>query len=124
MNPTSLLAAVCSKPTPTFLGLKPWWYYLGAEEAVNGAPDQGCIAKITNINELWRIGVVVFEDMLVIAAYVAIIFVIWGGFKLMTSQGDPEGIKNGRQIVINSLIGLVIAIIASQVVGFIARGVF
>ncbi len=50
---------------------------------------------------------------------VAVIFVIIGGFKYMTSQGDPERLKNAKNTIMFSLIGLVVTLSAFAITAFI-----
>lgn len=62
----------------------------------------------------------IFDIILFIVGFGAVIFIIYGGFKLLTSTGEPQKIAAARTTLLNALIGLVIALIAAQVVGFIA----
>ena len=62
----------------------------------------------------------VFDIILFLGGVLAVIMVIYGGFKFVTSTGEPQKIAAGRTTIINALVGLGIAIIASQIVGFIA----
>lgn len=68
-----------------------------------------------------RVALALAEILLRVAGMVAVGYVIFGGFKYMTSQGQPEGVKAAQGTVINALIGLAIAVLAVTVVGFIAR---
>ena len=56
-----------------------------------------------------------------LAALVAVIFVVYGGFRFTTAQGAPEGIAAGKKTLTNALIGLVIAVLSSQIVKFLAH---
>lgn len=46
-------------------------------------------------------------------------FIIWGGFKYMLAQGDPNKIISAKKTIINSIIGLVIAMISMTIVSFV-----
>ena len=59
------------------------------------------------------------EILLRIAGLVAVVYVVMGGFKYMTSQGEPENLKQAQGTIINALIGLVIAMLATAVVNVI-----
>ena len=61
------------------------------------------------------------DFLLRVAALVAVAFVIIGGFKYMTAQGEPAGVKSATQTLVGALVGLVIAIIATAVVSFIGN---
>jgi hypothetical protein len=62
----------------------------------------------------------IFNIILYLAGFLAVIMVIYGGYKLVVSTGEPQKIAGARSTILNALIGLAIAIVASQVVGFIA----
>jgi hypothetical protein len=67
------------------------------------------------------VGLAVLEIMLRIAGLAGLFFVIYGGFKYITSQGEPDKTKQSRQTITNALIGIVISIIAAAAVSFIAN---
>ncbi len=129
--------ANCSDcPKPSFFGLKPWYYYLPLKrppQNLPGGPVTGkCVVDLAltdssqntnegNINKLWLIGIVLFEDLLRIASLVAVVFVIYGGVRYITSQGEPDQTKAAQGTIIDALIGLVIAIVGATVVAFIGN---
>ena len=110
-----LFAAGCgNKP---FFGLPTWYTYL------NGTPnpDGSCDLEITSIYDILKILGAVVEIMLRLGALVAVGFVIFGGIKFIVSQGDPQGIASARDTIINSVIGLIICILATTIVAFVAN---
>lgn len=50
---------------------------------------------------------------------IALIIILIGGFKWMTSGGDSEKIKSARQLMTNGIIGLVIIVLAYAIVSFV-----
>lgn len=46
-------------------------------------------------------------------------FIIWGGFKYMLARADPNKIISAKKTIINSIIGLVIAMISMTIVSFV-----
>ncbi len=54
---------------------------------------------------------------------IAVIFVVIGGFKYTTSQGDPGRVQQAKNTIMFSLIGLVITVSAFAITGF-ALGAF
>lgn len=70
---------------------------------------------------VWLIVLAIVEALLAIAGLVAVAFVIYGGFKFITSQGIPDKIAKARSTILNALVGVVIAVLGSQIVAFIAR---
>lgn len=111
-----------------FLGIPPWYKYL---------VDAGrmTVNKDTNVCELsgnfqWQNGgditlvmLGVLDIMLRIGALVAIGFIIYGGISYITSDGQPDKTKEAQSTVINALVGLVIALIATTAVSFIGRAI-
>lgn len=105
-----------------FLGLPHWFEYLSGEEDALGK----CIPTVSwasggNISDLWLIGLAGVDILLRIVALVAIGFVIYGGFLYMTSSGEPDRTKTAKDTILNALIGMAIAIVASGVVSFIGN---
>jgi hypothetical protein len=66
------------------------------------------------------IAIVAINTLLVFAGTVAIIFLIIGGFFYLTSAGNEEQAEKGRKILINSVIGLVVIILATTIVRIIS----
>ncbi len=54
--------------------------------------------------------------LLAIAAPIAGIMVVWGGFQMMTAGGNPEKFSTGRKTLLDAAIGFVVVIFASSVV--------
>jgi hypothetical protein len=50
---------------------------------------------------------------------VSVIFLVWGGFKYITSNGDSSGVSTAKSTIIAALIGLVIAALARPIVNFV-----
>lgn len=72
---------------------------------------------------LIQIALAIVDILLRVGALVAVGFVLYGGFVYLTSQGEPDGTKRGRQAIVNALVGLLIAIFATAIVTFIGRSV-
>ncbi|MBP7857930.1 hypothetical protein KA016_02610 [Candidatus Saccharibacteria bacterium] len=121
----------------SFLGLKPWFAYLPEKGTDStGAEinmfDENCqvvgfhllpdgSATGSNKSHLPAVLLVIADDLLRLAGLVAVAFVIVGGAKYITSQGEPDRAKQARESIINALIGLAIAIVAAGVVSFIGN---
>lgn len=50
---------------------------------------------------------------------IAVFYVIYGGFKYVTSSGNAEKASTGRQTIFYALIGLVLIVVAQQLVLFV-----
>jgi hypothetical protein len=127
-------AATCSKD---FLGLPTWYKYLDFESTTNcnisftqkitvpcpKAPDtedeKSCINENFDYGVIWKIGFAVIEMLLMLAGYIAAVFVFVGAFKFATAQGAPDAVAKARQTVTNGVVGAAIAILASKVTGYI-----
>ena len=67
------------------------------------------------------VGIAVVEILLRIAVIAALGYVMYGGFRYITSQGESENTKSARQTMVNALIGLTISLIATALVAFLAN---
>lgn len=108
---TKFAASCASNGIPL---LPPWYKYIDGRET-----STGCELNFVFPDDIGAILLAVVEILLRVGAFVAIGYVIYGGFMYMTSQGEPDKAKNAQQTIINAVIGLVIAIIATGVVSFI-----
>lgn len=50
--------------------------------------------------------------MIPLVGLVAFIMILVGGFKILTSGGDPKGLQGGRQTVTLAIAGLALAIVS------------
>lgn len=112
--------AACTKAP--FLGIiQPWYQYLTLK------PDATGNCSIANLNALGGhssfllIALAIVDDLIRVAALVAVGFVIYGGIQYTTSVGSPEDTTRARTTIINALIGLVLAILAASIVTFIGN---
>lgn len=116
------------------LGIPVWYKYLdgdrdtvlfsNGDERVNQTSEcnptlRGSDGKI-DPNAFLAIGLVFLEAGLVLAGIIAVGMVVWGSFKFILSQGEPDKAAGARKTVINAAIGLVIVIVAARVISFIA----
>ncbi len=125
---TQTFADACANAKPTFLGLDPWYKYL---TLVTDKTTNAC--RITNFDNghvlvgqnpgaqspFLLIGLAILDDLIRVAALVAVGFVIYGGIQYITSQGSPDATSKARQTILNALIGLAFAVIAAALVSFI-----
>jgi len=72
---------------------------------------------------IWTIVLNIIEMVMQIVGYITVAFLIFGGFKYMTSQGEPSNIMKAKDTIRNALIGLLIAIFSVAVVNFIAGAI-
>lgn len=109
--------------TPGFFSFPTWYKYL--EVKFDGVTQkceiQFSVMKANKFNggDVLLVGLGVIDILIRIAALVAVGFVLFGGIKYITSQGSPEGTKSAQNTILNALIGLAIAVVASAVVAFL-----
>lgn len=104
-NPCSTSQGLFSFPT--------WYKYLSP-----APPD--CEPTIRSLTDFWLIAAAILEIILRLGVLLSVGFITWGGFRILTSQGDPNTIKESRDTILNAVIGLVITIIATVSVNFVA----
>lgn len=59
-----------------------------------------------------------------IVGFVAIgvlVMLVIGGYKLLTSGGDPKGVEGGKNVITYAIMGLVIALLSVFIINFIAQ---
>ena len=115
-NPVS--AADCN---PRFLTAPAW--YRGVTdgdcnisvEAVGATDDElgGALGPF-----LLVIGLNIVEILMHVVAYISVGYIIYGGFRYMTSLGSSDGSVKARKTIQNAIIGLIISLIAVGVITF------
>lgn len=120
MVETSHAAAnpVCNKYLLTF----PAWYN-------NLAKGDGCsdIVSPTEVGGIQNFILIVVMNcvgiLMQLVVYITVGFIIWGGFKYMTSNGDASGIAGAKKMILNAVIGLVIAMLAIAIVTLVSGNI-
>jgi hypothetical protein len=110
-------AAVAKGCKAGFFGFPHWYEYL--DVAV-----QNGTCSVVNFDfpaDLTLVALAIAEILLRLAGLVAVGFIIYGGIKYVISQGEPDGVQQAQNTVINACIGLVIAIFSTAIVAFIGN---
>ena len=72
-----------------------------------GAPDLGSqVVTIVNM-------------MLFILGAIAVVMIVIGGIRFVTSNGDASGVKGAKDTIMYSVVGLVVALMAYAIVNFV-----
>lgn len=71
-------------------------------------------------NFIWTIALNIVEMILQIVAYIAVGFIIFGGYKYMISAGSPDGMVKARKTITNAVVGLVISIFSVAIVNIVS----
>jgi len=119
---SALSAADCEKD---ILGIHPWFHGLAYPDAsgacVIAGPGQ-TLPGTANANALtvegfvWRIALNVIGIGLGVVGYIAFFFILYGGFQFLTGGSNASQIEKARKTILNSVVGLVIALSAVAVV--------
>ena len=85
-----------------------------------GSEEVGSLfgAQFCSVNELV---VKIINFLLTIIAVVAVLFIVIGGFRYVMSAGNEEQAAKARKVIINAIIGLIIAIFAYTIVAVLAK---
>lgn len=111
-------------PAQSVWGIPTWYKYLeGYTDPATGAcsPLYQQDFDITKINSLAGIGLAAVEILLRLVAVTAIIWLVYGGFQYLISQGEPDRTKSAKDTIMNAIIGIFIATFASVIVVFVGR---
>lgn len=108
--PATVLAA-CNERLFTF----PTWY--------NGLTDNdiNCNIVIDELNDFWQIVTNLLEIGFQLVAYFALGYIIWGGFKYIKSEGNPNKVGEAKTTILYAIIGLGLALASVAMVNFVSR---
>lgn len=59
------------------------------------------------------------KSFLQFVTIIAVFYVLWAGFQILTAGGDEEKVKTGRKIIIQVVIGIVVMWLAYAVVSWV-----
>ncbi len=115
MMPTNASAAACKTDTDSNLFSFPTWYRGLCEDsnADKVKIDGGSPADIVFV-----IALNLIDIALRIVGIIAVGYLIYGGFRFVTSRGSPDETKKAQDIILKAVVGLVIAILSAVIVSF------
>lgn len=105
--------AACNERLLTF----PAWYRGLVDGSCNikSPNDVGGLPAFTS-----KISLNIIEFMLQLVGYLAVGFIIYGGFKYLTGAGASDDIAKAKRTILNAIIGLVISIFSIGIVNVVA----
>ena len=92
----------------SLLGFRPWY-----ADLCNGGEIVSPEGEDELTRFIWTIVLNVLFDITLAVGYLAVGFIIYGGYLYITSQGDPSRIMKGKKTLTSAIIGTVIAMVAS-----------
>lgn len=78
------------------------------------------VPQVTKLTDIWKIVLNVVEMFIQLIGYFAVGYVLWGGFKYIKSQGNPQNIASAKSTIMNAAIGLGIALSSVAIVNFVS----
>jgi len=79
-------------------------------------PDTSAADGNTDLSNTFKFIINVFS---VIVGVVAVIMIIWGGFKYITSGGDSNKVSGAKNTIIYAIIGLIVVALSQFIVQFV-----
>ena len=79
----------------------------------------GSEAGIESGRELPEIVGSIINIVLGFLGIVLLVYLIWGGFKWMTSGGSEEGVTEAKTMIKNAIIGLIIVVVSYAIANFV-----
>lgn len=79
----------------------------------------GCEVSEDDAGRIQEIVILLVNILSVIVGIVAVIMIIYGGFKYITSGGDSGNVSTAKNTIIYAIIGLVIVALAQFIVHFV-----
>ncbi len=109
-------AAECKNEVSLLPGAKPWYSGLCKMDGANKTND---IELTTPQESGTKIALNILNIIMVLAGYVAVAYVMWGGFNYLTATGDSGKTASAKRTITNALIGLLISLSAVAIIYFI-----
>lgn len=78
----------------------------GTADNIDPTGSDGIVNQVVNFI-LWAVGII------------AVVMLIWGGIRYMTSGGDSNKLTSAKNTIIYAVIGLIVAIFAYAIVAFV-----
>src|SRR3989344_5052324 len=82
--------------------------FTGSFKGIEDPTNTGLVNTIINI----------INALLVLAAIAAIVFIIIGGVRYITAQGDEDAVEQAKNTIIYAIIGIIVILLAAVIVNF------
>jgi hypothetical protein len=109
--------------TKSFLGFPTWYNHLPKK---SGSCDIDFPSGSSSSNLsgfIFTIVLNVIEIALRVIGFAAVGFIIYGGFKYLTSAGSADKITSGRKIITNAVVGLIISFLSVAIVNLVGANI-
>jgi hypothetical protein len=135
----------CNLKKSGLIGIPTWYKYLQGQETEtltnkgvvsvctvklygSGASSSDLSSKpVESGNALAKnfssIGLAIVEILMRLLIYISLIWGIWGAYEIILSGGNSQGFKSGIDRIRNAAIGLIIGLLSTSIVIFVAKKV-
>lgn len=86
--------------------------YLFAQYQISVKPLPGVVADDTKVKSILTI-------VFTLIGAISVLFVVIGGMRYISSQGDPQNIAKAKGTIIYAIVGLLVSITAVAIVTFV-----
>ena len=108
----ALASANCSTGIQTSLGT-------GIDNATSNGANTACTASGDVKTGISKIAKQIVDIFSIIIGIIAVIMIIYGGFKYITSGGDSGNVSGAKNTLIYAIIGLIIVALAQLIVKYV-----
>lgn len=91
----------------------------GANFNIDTANQTDCVASEANVNTFQGTLNKVINIISILVGVLAVVMIIFGGFKYITSGGEAEKVKGAKNTILYGLIGIIIVALAQLIVKFV-----
>jgi len=112
-TPQTTYAADPGNCESRILGIPPW--YRGLTKSENGLNGSTSCVIVSPEDAgglqvfIWKIVLNVIEIGLILAGWIALFFILYGGFLFITGGGNASQVEKARKSIFNAVIGLIIS---------------
>ena len=96
--------------------------YAADPQSTIGVPIPGTSCKGTSSDLMTYIGCI-YQFATYLAVGLAILMIMYGGYKLMTSKGDPEALQDAKDTIWGALVGLFLLVFAYLILSLVVPGI-
>lgn len=92
-----------------------------AQEAIGGCDPDNELCKLGSSGnlEIGNIVSVIIQFVFVVAVILALGFLVYGGFRWLTSGGDKDAVASARGTIIGAIIGLILIVLSYFILNFV-----
>jgi len=87
--------------------------------SIDNGGDPSCANSTTSGDQFQSLLTLIVNIFSIVVGFVAVIMIIYGGVKYITSGGDSNNISGAKNTIVYAIIGLVIVALAQVIVHFV-----